>query len=166
MSATPAPMNVTLSWQDPATGATLRVQHTLPIVIGRDATSDVVLPGERVSRRHAVIQQEGDDVILVDQGSTNGVIVDGSPRQQVRLQSGDVFVIGNYALQVAIQAPSVPKAQRSPATGPGTLIFDEDADALRPLALIREARESFPPPAFAAQRVRPARLEEAGIQIE
>lgn len=166
MDANTVPMSVTLSWQDPATGAPVRIQRTLPILIGRDSTLDVVLPGERVSRRHAAIQQEGDEIVLLDQGSTNGVVVNGKRRQRAQLQSGDTVVIGNYALQVTVQARSVAEAQLSPATGPGTLIFDEDADQLLPLALIKQAQESFPPTAFAVKRVSLEHLDRVGLDLQ
>ncbi len=166
MSSTPSHTTIALNWNDPATGAPVRLRRRLPVVIGRAANCDVVLPGARVSRRHAVIQQEASNIVIVDQGSTNGVIVNGKRRQRETLNSGDVLVIGNYSVEVILQPHPVGKEAAHESTGPGTLIFDEDADELVPLArILRASRETFPPPAFTARRVPMARLRRDGLEI-
>lgn len=165
MSSSPHP-TIALSWNDPATGAPVSVRRRLPLVIGRDASSDIVLPGARVSRRHAVIQQEGADIVILDQGATNGLTVNGQRRQRATLAHGDVIVIGHYTIEVALQPSPGPKERAQERTGPGTLIFDENADELLPLARIRAARDAFPPPSFAAHRVAPAQLRRDGLAVE
>ena len=58
--------------------------------IGRDATVDLRVEGERVSRRHARIHREGDRHVLLDLGSANGTFVNGRPLQgPVILRDGD-----------------------------------------------------------------------------
>ena len=42
-------------------------------LIGRNKRCDVVLPDPNVSRRHAEIRREGDDYVIIDLDSTNGV---------------------------------------------------------------------------------------------
>lgn len=166
---------VTLRWLDPATGEPVQEHHQLPIILGRSDDCDVALPGERVSRRHALIRREHDQILLVDQNSTNGVLLNGSRIRsadhpgggelRARLHSGDVVVIGGYAIEVNFQVPVSAQGQAQ-KTGPGTLIFDEDADDLKPLAQIRAARREFPPPSFAAPRLSLSRLAQPGVQLE
>ena len=47
------------------------------LTIGRDADRQLILPSASVSRRHARLYIEGGQPCIVDEGSANGVIVDG-----------------------------------------------------------------------------------------
>ena len=51
--------------------------HKPGVVIGRDATADVCVPEQAVSRNHARIAFDGTRWILTDLGSRNGTMVDG-----------------------------------------------------------------------------------------
>jgi transcriptional regulator with GAF, ATPase, and Fis domain len=48
------------------------------LVIGRDATADVCVPEQAVSRNHARISFDGQRWVLTDLGSRNGTMVDGA----------------------------------------------------------------------------------------
>lgn len=64
------------------------------LVIGRNEDSDIVLSGEQVSRRHAVIRPEGGQHVLTDE-STNGTFVNGARLTEPRaLHPGDVLAFG------------------------------------------------------------------------
>jgi transcriptional regulator with GAF, ATPase, and Fis domain len=52
--------------------------HSPSVVIGRDATADVCVPEQAVSRQHARIGFDGTRWILKDLGSRNGTMVDGA----------------------------------------------------------------------------------------
>ncbi len=69
------------------------------IAIGRDAAADLVLPDAAVSRLHACLESDGARCELVDQGSTNGVKVNGDTVERRRLEHGDVVRIGKYRLE-------------------------------------------------------------------
>ncbi|MGE5230975.1 MAG: FHA domain-containing protein [Deltaproteobacteria bacterium] len=96
------------------------------LVIGRDASADVVVPGNEVSRRHAQIVATEQGFVLVDT-STNGSFVNG---QRVEgscvLQRADVIRIGadefrfyaEAAPVPAAPAPEPPKAAAPPAPAP------------------------------------------------
>lgn len=76
-----------------------------PVVrIGRRDENDIVIKDPTVSRRHAEIRREGDDLVLVDNGSTSGTLVNGAPIEGAyRLRDGDSVVIGNsvtFAVQI------------------------------------------------------------------
>ena len=68
------------------------------LVLGRASTADVRLDDTGVSRRHAEVRLEGDDVVLVDLGSTNGTTVNGRPVERVRLTPGDRIELGRTML--------------------------------------------------------------------
>ena len=65
--------------------------------IGRSPDGGVVLCDHTVSRRHAVIQQAQEGLILEDLGSTFGTSVNGHPLpsgESVVLRDGDVVELG------------------------------------------------------------------------
>ena len=75
------------------------------VTIGRRDENDIVIKDPTVSRNHARIRQEGDDLILNDNGSTSGTVVNGVPLTgEHRLRDGDIIVIGgNATFAVQIQ---------------------------------------------------------------
>jgi pSer/pThr/pTyr-binding forkhead associated (FHA) protein len=92
-----------------------------PLVMGREAGCDVVIPGKDVSRRHAEIVPSAKGYLIVD-SSTNGVYVNDArvPGQRV-LTRGDVIRVGEesfrfYADQAA--AAAAPVATAAPAAPP------------------------------------------------
>ena len=65
-----------------------------PILVGREATCEVVVPDRMVSRFHARFSPQGDGVVLEDLGSKNGTHCNGNPvTHPVFLQDGDVVSI-------------------------------------------------------------------------
>jgi hypothetical protein len=67
---------------------------TTAIVIGRLPECAIVLNDSNVSRRHAEIIRQGEDIILNDLGSTNGTKVNGMAIRSAVLQDGDEIYIG------------------------------------------------------------------------
>ncbi|MDB6114181.1 MAG: adenylate/guanylate cyclase, partial [Lacunisphaera sp.] len=69
---------------------------TRPLSIGRSANCDIVIHGNEVSRRHALINpQAGGEVWLVDLGSTNGTYRnDRRVTQPAKLADGDRITLG------------------------------------------------------------------------
>jgi two-component system, cell cycle response regulator len=97
-------------------------------VVGRTAGADIVIPGSRVSRRHAVIRRAApfiDDFELVDLGSTNGTFADGQRVGRVALRPGCKVGIGDRILKfemvartdVTAQAPVVQMLHLDELTG-------------------------------------------------
>ena len=93
------------------------------ILLGRRGGVDVLLPDARVSLVHARIERRKGEYWLVDDNSTNGTRLNGTPvanglRQ--RLQEGDRISIGEYALQVSLPPSSTearPESSLSMARG-------------------------------------------------
>src|SRR5216117_1818974 len=69
-----------------------------PITIGREEGNALRLNDERVSRYHAKVQIEDNDIILTDLDSTNGTRVNGTAIQIRRLRPGDQVSIGRTML--------------------------------------------------------------------
>ena len=67
--------------------------------LGRGQASDVVLEDRSVSRRHAVVTRRGDDVVLWDDRSLNGVQVNGERVPQAVLQPGDEIALGEVQMR-------------------------------------------------------------------
>jgi pSer/pThr/pTyr-binding forkhead associated (FHA) protein len=106
------------------------------LVIGRDASCDVVVPTAEVSRRHAEISPSNEGYVLKDT-STNGVFVNGERVSVTQsLGRGDIVRVGNedfrfYAdLVVDATPPDVTPTPAEPTAA---------AEAARAAAAIRSA---------------------------
>lgn len=85
------------------------------VVLGRGASSDVLLPHPSVSTLHATLRQTSSGFAIVDERSTNGVEVQGSriaPERQKPLRTGDVLRIGPYRIHVTLGV-AVPRVTTS-----------------------------------------------------
>jgi hypothetical protein len=71
---------------------------TTPVTIGREEGNTLRLNDERVSRFHAKIQVDNDEIILTDLESTNGTRVNGNIVQIRRLRPGDRIGVGRSLL--------------------------------------------------------------------
>jgi DNA-binding CsgD family transcriptional regulator len=94
------------AWLEDASGQ----RHDLgaSCVLGRLPECSVLLPGAKVSRRHALVySMDGAEHSLVDLGSTNGVTVNGYRIQQPHpLRDGDEIRIGDNRLFFRAGGPS------------------------------------------------------------
>jgi hypothetical protein len=70
----------------------------IPVSIGREEGNVLRLNDERVSRFHAKVQIDSDDVILTDLDSTNGTRINGHTVQIRRILPGDRLGIGRSIL--------------------------------------------------------------------
>ncbi|MFO0666549.1 MAG: DUF4388 domain-containing protein [Polyangiaceae bacterium] len=83
------------------------------IVVGRSSDLDMVLVEDMVSRRHAKIQLQQDQIWIEDLGSTNGTFVNGEKIKRARLKEGDRVLIGTSILKViATDTPNEPSAPK------------------------------------------------------
>jgi pSer/pThr/pTyr-binding forkhead associated (FHA) protein len=93
----------------PAPGRHLAVEDGEDIVLvtldrpvlhlGRSPSADIVLDHPTVSRRHAVISREGDQTLLLDDRSRNGVLLNGERVGRAVLRDGDLIQLGTVALR-------------------------------------------------------------------
>lgn len=71
-----------------------------PVKIGRATTNDLILSHASVSRRHAVISLNAEGLWqIADQGSANGVRVNGVAMASASLKSNDEIALGVYTLR-------------------------------------------------------------------
>src|SRR5213082_1402638 len=76
----------------------------VPVTIGREEGNILRLNDERISRFHAKVQLDNDDVILTDLDSTNGTRINGNPVQIRRLRPGDRVGLGRSVLMFGSSA--------------------------------------------------------------
>lgn len=65
------------------------------LTIGRTKDNDIQIKAGYVSRRHAVIQTDGEITRIIDWGSKNGIHVNSARVAEHRLSHGDTIMIGN-----------------------------------------------------------------------
>lgn len=96
------------------------------VLIGRSSELDMVLVEDMVSRRHARISVDGEQVTIEDLGSTNGTFVNGERVKRMGLSDGDRVLIGTSIIKLVAVDPNAPAR---PVPPPRRL--EELADARR-----------------------------------
>ena len=94
-----------------------------PATIGREDGNSLRIPEAAVSRNHARVEQRGATWWVVDQGSTNGVIVNGARVAEAPLAPHDLVRIGDTifrfaASQGSLYAPYAPDGRVQPQQRP------------------------------------------------
>ena len=127
-------------------------------VLGRDPASDLVLNDTKCSRRHAVVEEEPDGLVIRDAGSANGVFVNGRKVERSRLRPGDTIQLGDVRLKV------LPHAAETVVMAPDDLVMPHEGgfELPEPRRDVdrREARPEAPAPSRAPED-RPARTAPA-----
>ena len=67
--------------------------------VGRSPAADIVLDDASVSRRHALITRRGEQTVILDDRSRNGVHVNGVRVSEADLHDGDTIACGHVALR-------------------------------------------------------------------
>jgi DNA-binding NtrC family response regulator len=70
-----------------------------PVLVGSGSDANLKLNDDRVSARHAVVSP-GNEIRLVDEGSTNGTWLDGLKVADVRLPVGATFRVGRTSVRL------------------------------------------------------------------
>jgi len=87
------------------------------LLFGRHQECDVQLNSKKISRRHCVLAQVNDYLVIRDLGSTNGIRINGQKVNEGKLVPGDELMIGNFRYQVCgdilgrPQQPATKKAE-------------------------------------------------------
>jgi hypothetical protein len=71
--------------------------------IGRALDCDISILEPALSRKHAEIEPDGDDLFLQDLGSANGTHVNGEKVDRVKLKDGDVLQF--HKIRFIVKAP-------------------------------------------------------------
>lgn len=72
------------------------------LVVGRGTEADLRINDPGVSRRHIEFMVNGDDLEVVDLGSTNGMLVDGAKVGRAGLRNGTEVKIGHTTMTVRV----------------------------------------------------------------
>ncbi len=91
-------------------------------LLGRSEDNDVRLEHSSVSSSHCQLVVSGGSATLKDLGSTSGTFIEGQLVEEARLQSGQVFCVGEVRLRFEGQSaeePPAPPARRRDARAPG-----------------------------------------------
>lgn len=104
------------------------------VTVGRDPSCELVIKDPKCSRRHAIIEAGPEGLSVRDNGSANGVFINGRPVEQGKLVPGDLIRLGEVEITVLAE-----QMEGTLAMGP------EDLAALA--AAPPPAKPEAPPPA-------------------
>jgi hypothetical protein len=88
------------------------------VIVGRSSELDMVLVEDMVSRKHAKIILQQDQIWIEDLGSTNGSFVNGEKIKRAKLKEGDRVLIGTSILKVIAHDASAGDVPQAPAPRP------------------------------------------------
>ena len=97
---------------------------TTPLTIGREEGNALRLNDERVSRFHAKVQADNNEIILIDLDSTNGTRVNGNLIQIRRLRPGDRVGVGRSLLLFGSEQEIANRVATLSGVLPGTAAAD------------------------------------------
>jgi pSer/pThr/pTyr-binding forkhead associated (FHA) protein len=173
-------LQIQLSWEDLATGERREPLLSTPIAFGRELArlpteiggnrvSRMLLDSSEISRYHALIDYEQNQLVVIDQGSVNGVFVNGQRQTRSVLANGDTLQIGPYMMTVSFGV-SVTALPTQAITPPSRIQFNPDTNIPEPgLPVAQPATPvgvNFPPPAFQAQQVVLQALHATGLPVD
>ena len=81
-----------------------------PIAVGRGKSADVVIDDAALSRRHFVVERDGDSYFLKDLNSQNGTWVDGRRAQSTQLHHHDCILAGRTIFLFSEHGVPIPAA--------------------------------------------------------
>lgn len=87
------------------------------VLIGRGTDCQVLLENAGVSRNHAKIVREDNQLKVLDLHSGNGTFVNGKQVKQAILGSGDTLRIGKFTLYVKLSSQPIESPQATPMAG-------------------------------------------------
>ncbi|MBD2770600.1 FHA domain-containing protein [Iningainema tapete] len=156
-------IQIQLSWDDLATGERREPRLSPPIAFGREfarmppehegqRVARMILSSDQVSRYHALMYWEQNQLVVVDQNSANGILVNGKKETRFVLASGDTLQIGPYIIILTFAA-------NTPAPTPSITIIPFNPNTnlpdptLPPTPPVTPLGANFPPPVFQEERV-------------
>jgi hypothetical protein len=99
------------------TGQMLPLSDRNEFTLGRVSDGQPIMPdidlspyhayANGVSRLHAVVKRDGEEIVLMDLGSSNGTYLNGkrvTPNVEQNLRHGDVVMFGKLKIQILLKA--------------------------------------------------------------
>jgi adenylate cyclase len=98
----------------------VELREDAPMIIGRALGCDVPLPDATISRRHAEVASNGEEVWVRDLGSSNGTAVNGQRVEEATIHAGDLISFGDVAFRLveSIAEPQDEDSTQSRTTAP------------------------------------------------
>ena len=78
------------------------------VFLGRGSAMDVQVKDSEVSRKHAMLEVRGNEVVIVDLGATNGIWVGGERAEEVKIENHGEFTIGSTTLMLIVTGGAAP----------------------------------------------------------
>lgn len=177
------PLQIQLSWEDPATGDRREPLLNLPIALGRDfngmpqevqgsRVARIVLNSLEVSRCHAIIDSDSGNVVVIDQNSRNGIFINGSRQTRSILANGDTLQMGPYTITIGlgIRTQNTPSINSQISFNQITGLPDPNQSPSQPIAPVAAGipinQGTFPPPIFQQQQVAVQDLHATGLAVD
>src|SRR5262249_9177311 len=86
------------------------------LLLGRHPECDVQIESRKISRKHCVIAQVNDYLVVRDLDSTNGIRINGVRVTEGRLAPGDELTVGSFRFRLTWDTvPESPHHGRKPA---------------------------------------------------
>ncbi|MDQ3696524.1 MAG: FHA domain-containing protein [Gemmatimonadota bacterium] len=111
-------------------GHSFELREGTTLVVGRALGTDIPIVDPTVSRRHADVRCEGDEVVVRDLGSVNGTYVNGDRVTSATVRPGDVITFGALSFRLTAEAIS---ARNDPTP-------DRDATPTSIATIVRQLR--------------------------
>lgn len=134
------------------------------ILIGRSAECDVLLDNAGVSRTHAKLLRQGDQVVVVDLLSGNGTFVNGERVTQAKVAPTDNIGIGKFSLCAKLSQEDLPQTE-APASTAEPEVVSSSTVFLRPEETRKILQQTQIAKPAASAPIRPAVQTEAPPSI-
>lgn len=138
------------------------------IAIGRDEDNPIRLPGQFISRHHALLVRAGGEYILRDLNSSNGTFLNDQPIRETLLKPGDRIRIGGIEMRYEVApAPAQPQSEELAGLRSRLAATQQQLAEAQSLAGARATEmESARRASAAAEQESAARLKELAQQID
>jgi hypothetical protein len=103
---------ISFSFLDPQTNNKREPKFNPPIALGSnlkvmqeritEKLPCLVIADNRISSYHALIEVENNQVVITDQNSTNGTVINGIRQQKTVLRDGDIVKVGGVEITINI----------------------------------------------------------------
>ena len=111
--------------------------------IGRVTDNDLCVPCGSISSHHAVITRNGDGFQVSDNGSRNGILVDGEKVNQFQLTESATFALGDVEFVFSEKDESADAVPEAPAVVEKSKTPEAPEDSLATIASFKTAHDKI-----------------------
>jgi len=105
----------------PDRGESVRLEPDKPVYFGSSPSCELVLSDKTVSRKHMMAELAGDEVVVMDCGSTNGCFIQGSRFEKISIGFGAEVKLGRTVIKF-LPDEEVVEPEPSRDTAFGTIV--------------------------------------------